>query len=95
MKNHKSAVFSCNEGLPLDEFSDGDLERSEISIHIQSVYPALYNAFAQFCDSLEELIVLCGIFLGGVLALYFIEHPDYICAVVLIASQYKMPKRIL
>ena len=42
-------------------------------------------------ESLTD-ICLCGLSLGGVLALnYAIEHPEKIKGMVLIATQYKMP----
>lgn len=48
------------------------------------------------CDEIEEDLCLCGLSLGGVLALnYAIEHPGKIKVLVLIATQYKMPKILL
>ena len=48
------------------------------------------------CDSENEGITLCGLSLGGVLALnYAIDHPQKVKALVLIAAQYKMPVRLL
>ncbi len=39
---------------------------------------------------------LCGLSLGGVLALqYTIEHPEKVNSLVLIAAQYKMPAKLL
>lgn len=62
----------------------------------EATYPNLYCSFAQFCDSLEGPLVLCGLSLGGVLALHYAaEHPERICALILIAPQYKMPKTLL
>ena len=62
----------------------------------KAIYPALYHAFARLCDGLEEPLMLCGLSLGGVLALHYtVEHPERVGALVLIAPQYKMPKRLL
>ena len=48
------------------------------------------------CDKENEEIVLCGLSLGAVLTLnYAIDHPDKVKALVLIAAQYKMPKKLL
>lgn len=59
-------------------------------------YPALYAAFSELCDSIQEPIDLCGLSLGGVLALHYaIEHPNNVHSLVLIAAQYKMPKQLL
>lgn len=59
-------------------------------------YSALYQAFSQYCDRLEEPLQLCGLSLGGVLSLHYcIEHPQRVCSMALIGTQYKMPKRLL
>lgn len=59
-------------------------------------YQNLYVAFSAMCDEIEEPIRLCGLSLGGVLALnYAIDHPEKVEKLVLIATQYKMPKRLL
>lgn len=59
-------------------------------------YQNLYAAFSAMCDEIEEDLCLCGLSLGGVLALnYAIEHPGKIKVLVLIATQYKMPKILL
>ena len=59
-------------------------------------YGELYSAFSGECDKADEEIVLCGLSLGAVLALnYTIDHPDKVKALVLIAAQYKMPKKLL
>lgn len=59
-------------------------------------YNALYAAFSAVCDEQEGQIVLCGLSVGGVLALnYAIDHPQKVRALALIAAQYKMPKLLL
>ena len=61
-----------------------------------ATYKELYSTFSGECDKENEGIVLCGLSLGAVLALnYAIDRPDKIEALVLIAAQYKMPKRLL
>ena len=56
----------------------------------------LYTAFSEECNKENDEIVLCGLSLGAVLALnYAIDHPDKVKALVLIAAQYKMPKKLL
>ena len=58
-------------------------------------YKELYSAFSGECDRENEEIVLCGLSLGAVLALnYAIDHPDKVEAIVLIAAQYKMPRKL-
>lgn len=62
----------------------------------ETTYPNLYNAFAQLCGDLEEPLALCGLSLGGVLALHYAaEHPGRVGSLVLIAPQYRMPKQLL
>ena len=59
-------------------------------------YSNLYTAFSEICDAESEDIILCGLSLGGVLALnYAIDHPQKVKALILIAAQYKMPERLL
>lgn len=59
-------------------------------------YNNLYNAFSEICNKIEEPIDLCGLSLGGVLALnYAIDYPSKVNSLVLIAAQYKMPQNLL
>ena len=59
-------------------------------------YKNLYEGFSKSCDEFNEKIDLCGLSLGGVLALnYAIEQPERVNSLVLIATQYKMPKGLL
>lgn len=61
-----------------------------------ATYKELYSSFSGECDKENKEIVLCGLSLGAVLALnYAIDHPDKVKALVLIAAQYKMPKKLL
>ena len=61
-----------------------------------ATYGELYTAFSEECNKENDEIVLCGLSLGAVLALnYAIDHPDKVKALVLIAAQYKMPKKLL
>ncbi len=59
-------------------------------------YGSLYNGLEQYCARLEGPLDMCGLSLGGILALqYGIEHPDRVDSLVLIGTQYVMPKRLL
>jgi len=61
-----------------------------------AAYQNLYPAFCELCGQFEKKIDLCGLSLGGVLALnYAIDHPEKVRSLVLIAAQYKMPKNLL
>lgn len=55
----------------------------------------LYEVFCEYCDKFSVKLNLCGLSLGGMLALkYTIEHPDKVNSLVLIGVQYKIPKLI-
>ena len=59
-------------------------------------YQNLYRDFSDYCDLMPEPINLCGLSLGGVLALnYAIDHPARVKALSLIGAQYNMPKTLL
>ena len=59
-------------------------------------YENLYQAFSRYCGALPAPLTLCGLSLGGVLALqYGIEHSDRVGALVLIGTQFVMPKGLL
>lgn len=62
----------------------------------KATYQNLYSAFCAYCDNLPKKFHLCGLSLGGVLALHYAtQHPDRLESLVLIAAQYKMPKGLL
>jgi pimeloyl-ACP methyl ester carboxylesterase len=59
-------------------------------------YANLYHSFSDYCNSYAEPLNLCGLSLGGVLALnYAIDNPAKVQSLTLIAAQYKMPKTLL
>lgn len=59
-------------------------------------YSNLYRSFSEYCDNISEPLNLCGLSLGGVLALnYAIDNPSKVKSLVLIAAQYEMPKVLL
>lgn len=72
------------------------LNLAEMVKNKAATYGVLYSAFSSVCDKENDDIVLCGLSLGSVLALnYAIDHPQKVKAMVLIAAQYKMPKKLL
>ena len=59
-------------------------------------YAAVYQGFGRLCDSYQERLNLCGLSLGGLLALdYAVRHPENINSLVLIGTPYDIPKRLL
>ena len=47
-------------------------------------YPTVYQAFSELCESYKDKLNLCGISLGGLLALnYAIQYPKKINSLVL------------
>lgn len=59
-------------------------------------YNTLYCAFSEYCNAFSEPLNLCGLSLGGILALnYAIDYPAKVNSMVLIGTQYTMPKRLL
>lgn len=68
------------------------LDLSSLCKGKENTYGNLYNAFKDDCRNRKELLNLCGISLGAVLALnYAIEYPKKVKSLVLIAPQYKIP----
>lgn len=56
-------------------------------------YENLYSSFARYCNEIDGKIHLCGLSLGGILALNFaLESPQKVKTLVLIGTPYKVPK---
>ena len=56
-------------------------------------YPHLYSSFVRYCNETEGKVDLCGLSLGGILALnYAVDHPDRVRSLVLIGTPHKVPK---
>ena len=81
-----------------EEFAENSVcpDLTELCQEKQVTYQNLYEGFSRVCSKADGPVALCGLSLGGVLALHYtIEHPDQVSSLVLIATQYKMPKRLL
>lgn len=59
----------------------------------EASYYNLYSAFSEYCNKIDGKINLCGISLGGILALnYTLDFPDRVQSLVLIGTPHKVPK---
>lgn len=62
----------------------------------QPCYDTLYKAFEKNCEQFDDTLCLVGLSLGGILAMqYSMEHSEKVKSLVLIGTQYKMPRRLL
>lgn len=59
-------------------------------------YSQLYSGFSAYCGKIAGKVNLCGLSLGGVLALHYAaENPKKVNSLILIGTQYRMPKKLL
>ena len=59
-------------------------------------YNNLYAQFVEYCNKIDGKINLCGLSLGGILALnYTLEFPEKVNSLILIGTPYKVPKVML
>lgn len=59
-------------------------------------YSAVYQAFSEVCGACEERLNLCGLSLGGLLALnYTMQHTEKVNSLVLIGTPFRIPKGLL
>lgn len=59
----------------------------------EASYNNLYSSFIEYCNKFEGQIELCGLSLGGILALnYAIDYPNKVKKLVLIGTPHKVPK---
>lgn len=67
----------------------------EITKNTSKDYKMMYNIFSCFCNNQKERLNLCGLSLGGVLALDFVkEFPEKVNSIILIGTPYKIPKEL-
>ena len=79
-----------------DRISLGNKEKICLDLTQAFDYPELYRSVERQLREVPTPLFLCGLSLGGVLALdYTLQNPDRVRSLVLIGAQYKMPKTLL
>ena len=59
-------------------------------------YKNLYKAFSIYCNSKKEKLNLCGLSLGGILAIeYAKQHPEKVNSLIIIGTPYDIPKKLI
>lgn len=59
-------------------------------------YTYLYQGLEKYCEQFDEPFILGGLSLGGILSLqYALEHSDKVFSLVLMGTQFSMPKNML
>lgn len=68
-------------------------ELSSILQGKEASYENLYASFAKYCSQVQGQLHLCGLSLGGILALnYALDYPEKVKTLVLIGTPYQIPK---
>lgn len=69
---------------------------SEWLHNTEPCYADLYRVLKRYCEQFDEPLNLCGLSLGGILALqYALEHSEKVNSLVLMGTQVSMPKNML
>lgn len=65
----------------------------EITISDNKNYQNIFNAFSDFCNKQEDKLNLCGLSLGGILALDYVKkYPEKVNSIIIIGVPYTIPK---
>lgn len=90
---HQAA--SWNETISYMENNDDILCPNLVSVlkGKEASYSNLYSSFIEYCGKIDGPVHLCGISLGGILALnYALDFPEKTKMLILIGTPYKVPK---
>ena len=56
-------------------------------------YTTMFQKFVDYCNSFDDKLNLCGLSLGGILALdYAKKFPDKVKSIILVGTPFKIPK---
>ena len=59
----------------------------------EASYSNLYSQFVKYCNKIDGKLILCGLSLGGILALnYALNFPEKVNSLILIGTPYKVPR---
>lgn len=59
----------------------------------EASYANLYSSFVKYCEKIDGQFHLCGLSLGGILALnYALDFPEKVKTLVLIGTPHRIPK---
>jgi len=84
---NKTISYMSNNGDIMCPNLSSILEGKEAS------YENLYSSFVKYCSKIDGQIHLCGLSLGGILALnYASDFPQKVKTLVLIGTPHKIPK---
>lgn len=92
---HGSGHKATSWNKTLEYINDDVLcpELSSILDGKEASYDNLYASFVKYYNDIEGKIDLCGLSLGGILALnYTLDYPDKVNSLILIGTPYKVPK---
>lgn len=87
----ESTIMTMGKGFEIlcPDLSDW-LRNTEVS------YYNLYHTFEKYCEDIDGPLNLCGLSLGGILALqYAVEHGNRVNSLVLIGTQFSAPDNLL
>ena len=79
------------------QISSSDIECPELFATVKDMsYSTIFaNLERQYAD-ISEPLCICGLSLGAILALDFaIRHADKVCSLILIGTQYKIPRTLI
>ncbi len=90
---HKAASWDQTISCMADTEDIRCPELSSILGGKSASYENLYAAFVRYCNEIDGQIHLCGLSLGGILALHYaLDHPQKVKTLVLIGTPHKVPK---